>query len=89
MKKLFSLSILRFKSSSARDRSKLVGQRISELRKSSGALTEDQRVELGKQAEVELKTGLELPGRDKKIIQDLIALVRFSANSRWRDGCSS
>ena len=38
-------------------------------------MTEDQRVELGKQAEVELKTGLELLGRDKKTIQDLIALV--------------
>jgi len=57
------------------DRSKLVGLRISELRKSFRAMTEDQRVELGKQAEVELKTGLELLGRDKKTIQDLIALV--------------
>jgi hypothetical protein len=57
------------------DRSKLVGQRISELRKSFRAMTEDQRAELGKQAEVELKTGLELLGRDKKTIQDLISLV--------------
>jgi hypothetical protein len=52
-----------------------VGQRISELRKSFATLTEDQRAELGKQAEVELKAGLELMGRDKKTIQDLIALV--------------
>jgi hypothetical protein len=57
------------------DRSRRVGQKISELRKSFRALTEDQRIELGKQAEVELKTGLELLGRDKKTIQDLISLV--------------
>jgi hypothetical protein len=57
------------------DRSKVVGQRISELRKSFRVLTEEQRVELAKQAEVELKTGLQLLGRDKKTIQDLIALV--------------
>jgi hypothetical protein len=39
------------------------------------ALTEEQRAELAKQAEVELKTGLEMMGRDKKTIQELIALV--------------
>lgn len=38
-------------------------------------MTEEQRTELAKQAEVELKTGLELMGRDKKTVQDLIALV--------------
>jgi hypothetical protein len=38
-------------------------------------MTEEQRVELAKQAEVELKAGLELMGKDKKTIQDLIALV--------------
>jgi len=57
------------------DRSKLVGQRISELRKTFRLMTEEQRTELAKEAEVELKTGLELMGRDKKTIQDLIALV--------------
>jgi hypothetical protein len=57
------------------DRSKLVGQRISELRRSFRLMTDEQRTELAKQAEVELKTGLELMGRDKKTIQDLIALV--------------
>jgi len=45
---------------------KLVGQRISELRKSFKLMTQEQRTELAKQAEVELKTGLELMGRDKK-----------------------
>jgi hypothetical protein len=57
------------------ERSKLVGEKISELCKSYMALTEEQRAELAKQAEVELKTGLEMMGRDKKTIQELIALV--------------
>jgi len=57
------------------ERSKLVGQKISELRKSFRAMSENQRVELAKQAEVEMKTGLELVGKDKKTIQELIALV--------------
>jgi hypothetical protein len=57
------------------ERSKLVGQKISELRKSYRTMTDDQRSELAKQAEVELRTGLELMGKDKKTIQELIALV--------------
>jgi hypothetical protein len=57
------------------ERSKLVGQKIGELRKSYLALTEEQRDELARQAEVELRTGLEMMGRDKKTIQELIALV--------------
>lgn len=56
-------------------RSKLVGQKISELHKSYRTLTDEQRAELAKQAEVELRTGLELLGRDKKTIQELVALV--------------
>jgi len=57
------------------ERSKLVGQKISELRRSYMALSEEQQAELAKQAEVELKTGLEIIGKDKKTIQELIALV--------------
>jgi len=57
------------------ERSKLVGQKISELRKSYRAVTDEQRAELAKQAEVELRTGLELMSKDKKIIQELLALV--------------
>ena len=57
------------------ERSKLVGQKISELRESFRAMTDDQMTELAKQAEVELKAGLELMGKDKKTIQELIALV--------------
>jgi hypothetical protein len=57
------------------ERSRLVGQKISELRKSYMEMSEEQRTELAKQAEVEMKTGLELLGKDKKTIQDLIALI--------------
>jgi hypothetical protein len=57
------------------ERSKLVGQRISELRKSYKTMNEEQRAELAKQAEIELKSGLELMGRDKKTIQELISLI--------------
>jgi len=56
-------------------RSKLVGQKISELRKSFIKMTDEQRAELARQGEVELKTGLELMGRDKKTVQELITLV--------------
>jgi hypothetical protein len=56
-------------------RSKLVGQKISELRKSFITMTDEQRAELARQGEVELKAGLELMGRDKKTIQELITLV--------------
>jgi hypothetical protein len=52
------------------ERSKLVGQKISELRKSFIALTDEQRAELAKQAEVELRTGLEMMGSDKNSSQD-------------------
>jgi hypothetical protein len=57
------------------ERSKLVGQKIGELRKSYRALGEEQRAELAKEAEVELKAGLELMAKDKRTIQELIALV--------------
>jgi hypothetical protein len=52
-----------------------VGQKISEARKSYIALTDEQRAELARQAEIELRTGLEMMGKDKKTIQELIALV--------------
>jgi hypothetical protein len=57
------------------ERSKIVGQRISELRASYMKMSEAERVELAKSAETELRTGLEILGRDKKTIQELIALV--------------
>jgi hypothetical protein len=57
------------------ERSKIVGQRISELTRTFKALTREQRLELAKGAETELRTGLELLGKDKKTIQELIAIV--------------
>jgi hypothetical protein len=56
-------------------RSRLVGQRISELRKTYRAVSDSQRAELAKQAEVELKTGIEMLGKDKRMIQELISIV--------------
>jgi len=50
-------------------------RRTSALARSFRALTDDQRAELAKQAEIELRTGLELMGKNKKTIQELIALV--------------
>jgi hypothetical protein len=57
------------------ERSKLVGQRVSQLRKSYWALTDEQRHELARQAEIELKAGLELLNSDKKEILDLLNLA--------------
>jgi hypothetical protein len=68
--------LLRFEGTSDPwERSKIVGQRISELRASFLKMPEAERMELAKSAETELRTGLELMGKDKKTIQELIALV--------------
>jgi hypothetical protein len=68
--------LLRFEGTSDPwERSKLVGQKISQLRVSFRSMSEEQRVDLSKQAETELRTGLEIMGRDKKAIQELISLV--------------
>lgn len=68
--------LLRFEATSDPwERSRLVGQRISDLRKTYKAMPENQRKELAKQAEVEMKAGLEIIGKDKKTIQELIELV--------------
>jgi hypothetical protein len=56
-------------------RSRLVGQRIGELRKTYRAMSDSQRAELAEQTEIELKTGLEILGKDKRMIQELISLV--------------
>lgn len=57
------------------ERSKQVGQRISELRKAYRAMTPEQRAELAAQAEVELRAGLELVAKDKQMILNLITLA--------------
>ena len=56
-------------------RSKMVGQKISQLRKSFRELSNEQRAELAKTGEVEMMTGLQLLGKDKKLIQELVELV--------------
>ena len=56
-------------------RSELVGRKIAELRKSYRAMTTEQRQELAKIGETELKAGLELMGRDKQTTQQLISIV--------------
>lgn len=57
------------------NRSKMVGTKISEIRQSFKKLSKEERAELAKQGEIELRTGLELMGRDKKVVQELISLV--------------
>ena len=57
------------------ERSKLVGQKVSQLCKSYRALTDEQRHELARQAEIELKAGLELLNSDKKEILGLLNLA--------------
>ena len=53
----------------------MVGQKISQLRKSFRELSNEQRAELAKTGEVEMMTGLQLLGKDKKLIQELVELV--------------
>ncbi|OLD01863.1 MAG: hypothetical protein AUJ07_10430 [Crenarchaeota archaeon 13_1_40CM_3_53_5] len=68
--------LLRFESE--RDpwqRSKMVGQKISQLRESFRKLTDEQRAELAKAGEVEMVTGLQMLGKDKKLITELVELV--------------
>lgn len=57
------------------ERSKLVGLKISELRKTFLKMSDDQKAELARRGEIELKTGLEMLGKDKRTIQALISLV--------------
>jgi hypothetical protein len=53
----------------------MVGQRISQLRETFRKLSDEQRTELAKTGEVEMVTGLQLLGKDKKLIQELVELV--------------
>jgi len=56
-------------------RSKMVGQKISQLRDSFRKLTDGQRAELAKSGEVEMVTGLQMLGKDKRLITELVELV--------------
>lgn len=57
------------------ERSQLVGEKIRELRQSFSKLSTEQKIELGKQGEVELKTGIELLSKDKQTILQLISVT--------------
>jgi len=68
--------LLRFEATAdAWARSRLVGERVSELRKSYAKLSADAKLELGKRGETELRSGMELLGKDKKAIMDLLVAV--------------
>jgi hypothetical protein len=56
-------------------RSRIVGEKVSELRKSFAKLSSEDKLELGKRGETELRSGMELLGRDKKAIADLLVAV--------------
>ena len=56
-------------------KSKLVGQKISELSRRYRELDQQKKDELAKEAEIELQKGLELMIKDKKKLQELLALV--------------
>ena len=56
-------------------KSKLVGQKISELSRRYRELDQEKKDELAKEAEIELQKGLELMIKDKKKLKELLALV--------------
>ena len=56
-------------------RSRIVGEKVSELRKSFAKLSSEAKLELGKRGETELRSGMELLGKDKKTIMDLLVAV--------------
>jgi hypothetical protein len=53
-------------------RSRTVGERISQLKASYQQLTDDEKAQLARDTEIELKTGLEMVAKDKKQIVELI-----------------
>ena len=57
------------------ERSRLIGKKISELAKEFKKLSPEQKKELAKKAEVELKTGIELMTKEKKEITSLIKTI--------------
>ncbi len=57
------------------ERSKLVGTRISEIRKQFTDLSQGEKEELARQSEAEFKAGVELLGRDKALLMQLIQIT--------------
>jgi len=56
------------------EKSKLVGLRISQIRKEYASLSQAEKTELGRQSEIEFKTGIELLSRDKQTLMQLISI---------------
>ena len=56
-------------------RSRMVGQKISELARAYARLTPEEKAELAKQAEVELKAGMEMLKGEKKRVLGLLREV--------------
>ena len=57
------------------ERSRIVGEKISELAKEYADLSSEQKAEFAKRAEVELKAGLEMLSGEKKRVFDLLKVV--------------
>jgi hypothetical protein len=56
-------------------RSRIVGEKVSELRKSFAKLTSEAKAELAKRSETELRSSMELLSKDKRAIMDLLVAV--------------
>ena len=54
------------------ERSKLVGMRISTIRKQFAELSDSQKEELGRTSEAEFKAGVAMLGRDKSLVISLV-----------------
>lgn len=63
------------KTSDPWQRSRLVGEKISQLAKEFSKLTKEQKDELAQRAEIELKAGTELMKKDKENILELFKTV--------------
>jgi hypothetical protein len=63
------------KTSDPWQRSRLVGEKISQLAKEFSKLTKEQKDELAQRAEIELKAGTELMKKDKEHILELLKTV--------------
>jgi hypothetical protein len=55
------------------NRAKLVGQKISQLRDSYGKLSAEEKSQLAKESETELRAGLQMLAADKKSVLELVA----------------
>jgi hypothetical protein len=57
------------------ERSKLVGQKISAIRKQFAELSEEQKEELGRTSEAEFRAGVSMLGKDKSLLMSLIQIT--------------